>query len=158
MKFFLLGILFTSLSLAGELKTSFSESPKGFEFSLYELSTPGETNRLWDFINSLYLSTEMNGMSISREYASTDKSFTLKCVQTYATKGVNEASCSGKSSTTMTTMFEGSPKFLSIILRGTIAEDFSTILIKQNGVISINLKDKFIITGTELYLEMQVKE
>jgi hypothetical protein len=163
MKLFLIGIFVTTLSFAGELKTSFSESAQGLNFNLYELSTPGENNRLWDFINSLYLGTEMNGMSISREFISADQNFTFKCVQTYATKGVNEAVCFGKLvkttyPTAMGTMFEGTPKFMSIILREKRAENFAAILTKMNGVISINLKDKFTITGSDLYVEMQVKE
>ena len=163
MKLFLLGLMVSTLTFAGELKTSFSESSRGFEFSLYELSYPEESNRLWDFINSLHLSVEMNGMSLKREYVSGDKDFIFKCIQTYATKGVNEARCYGsliKSvyPTSLATMFDGSPKFLSVIFREKMAENFSGILTKQNGVIFINLKDKFVITGSDLYIEMQVRE
>ena len=163
MKLFLIGILVSSLSFAGELKTSFSESTDGYNFNLYELSTPGESNRLWDFINSLYLGTEMEGMSISREFVSPNKDFTFKCVQTYATKGVNEATCFGKLLKTglpdaLVTLHEGSPRSLSIILREQIAGNFSAIFTKLNGVIMINLKDKFMVTGTDLYVELQVKE
>jgi hypothetical protein len=162
MKLFLIGILATTLSFAGELKTSFSESAEGFNFNLYELSTPGENNRLWNFINSLYLGTEMNGMSISREYVSEAKDFTFKCVQTYATKGVNEATCFGKllksSPDALGSILEGNPRFLSLILRERIAGNFSAIFTKLNGVIMINLAERFSVTGTDLYVELQVKE
>lgn len=141
-------LLFSTVSMAGGIHTSLSESYDGFSFSLFEKAYPGERAPLWNFAQSLN----------KKDMMTSDKNFSFRCKQSQNAKSVLETRCSGvlKDASTNTAQGNIGNDFVTITLTGKTAAEFYSVLPSKNENVSLNLQDKLVIMGNKINLGILV--
>lgn len=149
MKFILCALLFSTVSLAGEIQTTLSESGDGLSFSLYELSNTNEEAPLADFAQSLN----------QKDMMTSDKNFSFRCKQKSPVKSFLETRCTGILKDATHTSAQGNigVDYITIQLIGKSAEELFTILPKQEDVVNINVGNKLIMAGGKFKLGILVR-
>lgn len=149
MKFILLALLFSTVSLAGEIQTTLSESGDGLSFSLYELSNVTEVAPLSAFAQSLN----------QKDMITSDKNFSFRCKQKTSVKSFLETRCTGvlKDATHVSAQGDIGVDYITINLIGRAAEEFFNMLPKQGETVAINVENKLFLAGSKSKMGILVR-